>query len=181
MARPWTRQCVPSLRPLTTAEPESQAIKEDNVISVKDRTQEECQRKFFPGSQHWHFSILKSRDCKMIRGLQSLLATCSYQLWFTSAIAPFYRVMICQCGISCGPVSLSVCVSVTSGIFVKTAELVITETVLHYQFSGAKGLGEIPVWFIPNEGFKCSQGRKICEFRQISRYLLKTVQFRQFL
>jgi len=92
----------------------------------------------------------------------------------------FYCTMLCICGTSDGPVSVCLCLSVTSRSSTKTAKRSITQTTPHNS----------PGTLTPKISAKFDQGHplqgrqmqvgwvKISDFRQISGYILKTAKNR---
>jgi len=104
--------------------------------------------------------------------------------WFLSLSVNFYRAMLCIRGTSHGPVSVSVCMSVTSRSSTKTAKRRITQTTPHdssgalvfwRQRSPRNSTGGHPL-----RGRRMHVGWvKIGDFWQITGYISKTVKDRR--
>ena len=98
----------------------------------------------------------------------------------------FYRAMLCIRGTSHGPVSVCVCLSVTSRSSTKTAKRRITQTTPHDMPRDSSFL--MPKIFAKFDRGHPLRGRrmqvgwvKIGDFRQISDYISKTVKDRHIL
>ena len=94
-----------------------------------------------------------------------------------------YRTMLCMRGASHGPVSVSICLSVTSRHSTKTAKRRITQTTPHNSPGSLVFWCQRPPHKIqlgsPRMGIKCRWGGsklKIGDFQQITGYISKTVE-----